>query len=167
MCSKWQRRLCETVETVEKGLDLEILAKSAKNTITKMVKRVEIVAHKPNVGLAIFEEIQVRRPEEERQARRQVEIAQAVRIAGFDRPARLLETEDDGQHIYGLLFSLMWPLVLGRPFCSTMLKYPEQLIALGKQQGACTLISSPALLKRLPSEKFSSLTTVKTIFSSS
>jgi len=37
---------------------LEILAKSAKNTITKMMKQVEIVAHKPNMELAIFEEIQ-------------------------------------------------------------------------------------------------------------
>ncbi len=43
-----------SVETVEKGLDLEILAKRRQKHHTKMVKQVEIVAHKPNMELAIF-----------------------------------------------------------------------------------------------------------------
>jgi acyl-coenzyme A synthetase/AMP-(fatty) acid ligase/3-hydroxymyristoyl/3-hydroxydecanoyl-(acyl carrier protein) dehydratase len=53
------------------------------------------------------------------------------------------------QHIYGLLFNVLWPLYAGRAIHSHTLKYPEQLA----QQLAlrCSvLISSPAHLKRLP-----------------
>jgi acyl-coenzyme A synthetase/AMP-(fatty) acid ligase len=51
------------------------------------------------------------------------------------------------QHIYGLLFRILWPLCAGRAFQRNDLVYPEQVIACaGHKQ---TLISSPALLKRL------------------
>lgn len=51
------------------------------------------------------------------------------------------------QHIYGLLFRVLWPLCAGRAFASKDIVYPEQVVinAIQKQ----TLISSPALLKRL------------------
>jgi acyl-coenzyme A synthetase/AMP-(fatty) acid ligase len=51
------------------------------------------------------------------------------------------------QHIYGLLFRVLWPLCAGRAFASKDLIYPEQVIKNGHQQQV--LISSPALLKRL------------------
>lgn len=51
------------------------------------------------------------------------------------------------QHIYGLLFRLLWPLCAGRPFTRTCLNYPEQVLTHAKPNH--TLISSPALLKRL------------------
>lgn len=51
------------------------------------------------------------------------------------------------QHIYGLLFRVLWPLCAGSAFACTDLTYPEQVSnnALPEQ----VLISSPALLKRL------------------
>lgn len=51
------------------------------------------------------------------------------------------------QHIYGLLFRVLWPLCAGRSFQRVDFIYPEQLAsgALVKN----SLISSPALLKRL------------------
>lgn len=53
------------------------------------------------------------------------------------------------QHIYGLLFKILWPLAAGRGFVARSLAYPEQLAsALG--QRPCVLVSSPAHLKRLP-----------------
>lgn len=52
------------------------------------------------------------------------------------------------QHIYGLLFRVLWPLCAGRAFQRSDLVYPEQLVACANKN--CTLISSPALLKRLP-----------------
>jgi acyl-CoA synthetase (AMP-forming)/AMP-acid ligase II len=53
------------------------------------------------------------------------------------------------QHIYGLLFRLLWPLSAGRPFAAQRLGYPEQIAsAIGGQ--AAILIASPALLKRIP-----------------
>ena len=50
------------------------------------------------------------------------------------------------QHIYGLLFRILWPLCAGRPFERRMREHPEQVMNHG---GDVTLISSPALLKRL------------------
>lgn len=55
------------------------------------------------------------------------------------------------QHIYGLLFRILWPLCAGRAFASHDLTYPEQVIKNGTQKQ--TLISSPALLKRLYKEE--------------
>ncbi|MEI6897975.1 MAG: AMP-binding protein [Psychromonas sp.] len=51
------------------------------------------------------------------------------------------------QHIYGLLFRVLWPLCAGRAFASTDIIYPEQVIA--NTTPKQILISSPALLKRL------------------
>lgn len=53
------------------------------------------------------------------------------------------------QHIYGLLFRVLWPLASGRVFYSQRLEYPEQI---AKQLSAdqSVLIASPAHLKRLP-----------------
>lgn len=53
------------------------------------------------------------------------------------------------QHIYGLLFRVLWPLAAGRPFRSERLATPEQ-IASAAGEGPMTLIASPAHLKRLP-----------------
>ncbi|OED66587.1 AMP-fatty acid ligase [Vibrio tasmaniensis ZS-17] len=54
------------------------------------------------------------------------------------------------QHIYGLLFRILWPLCSGVPFARNNLEYPEQIISHANQN--CVLISSPALLKRLQHE---------------
>lgn len=53
------------------------------------------------------------------------------------------------QHIYGLLFRILWPLVAVRTIYSRRLEYPEQ-IAMQLSGQACVLIASPAHLKRLP-----------------
>jgi len=51
------------------------------------------------------------------------------------------------QHIYGLLFKVLWPLAAGRALHAETILYPEQLPA---HLEHCVLISSPAHLKRLP-----------------
>lgn len=53
------------------------------------------------------------------------------------------------QHIYGLLFKVLWPLAAGRAIHAASLKYPEQLAAV-LAAGPGALIASPAHLKRLP-----------------
>lgn len=53
-------------------------------------------------------------------------------------------------HIYGLLFRLLWPLSAGRPFDTLTCSNPEQLAGQVAQWGACTFVSSPAQLSRLP-----------------
>ncbi len=52
------------------------------------------------------------------------------------------------QHIYGLLFRILWPLSMRRPFARARLAYNEQLTALGPEP--VVLVASPAHLKRLP-----------------
>lgn len=53
------------------------------------------------------------------------------------------------QHIYGLLFRVLWPIACGRPFHATQLRTPEQIAALAGEQ-SLVLVASPAHLKRLP-----------------
>lgn len=54
------------------------------------------------------------------------------------------------QHIYGLLFKILWPLAANRPFLSDQIEYPETLsYYLAIMPNLC-LISSPAQLSRLP-----------------
>ena len=66
------------------------------------------------------------------------------------------------QHIYGLLFRVLWPLCAGRAFVSHDFTYPEQVIKNGTPD--LVLISSPALLKRLQNE--GQLANYRAVFSS-
>lgn len=60
------------------------------------------------------------------------------------------------QHIYGLLFKVLWPLSTGRSFYREQLLYPEYVVQFQQQlfQHEMTnhVISSPALLKRWPQD---------------
>jgi len=53
------------------------------------------------------------------------------------------------QHIYGLLFRVLWPVMAGRAFVEENVEYPEQIPSLAKKYGELILISSPAYLKRM------------------
>ncbi|KFZ37702.1 aconitate hydratase [Shewanella mangrovi] len=54
------------------------------------------------------------------------------------------------QHIYGLLFKILWPLAASRPFLSDLVEYPETLGYYMALFPNLCLISSPAQLTRLP-----------------
>ncbi|RQO37122.1 AMP-binding protein [Herminiimonas sp. KBW02] len=70
------------------------------------------------------------------------------------------------QHIYGLLFKVLWPLWAGRAIHARSQNFPEQLAQL-LSQGSCALIASPAHLKRLPDHlAWSNVTALRAIFSS-
>ncbi|MEO8743379.1 MAG: AMP-binding protein [Lysobacteraceae bacterium] len=71
------------------------------------------------------------------------------------------------QHIYGLLFRVLWPLAAGRSFATQRLEYPEQIAALDASQPTA-LIASPAMLKRLPEavDWSSTRAALRTVFSS-
>jgi len=51
------------------------------------------------------------------------------------------------QHIYGLLFDILWPLAAGRALHARKLEFIEELAIIERD---CALVSSPAHLKRLP-----------------
>ena len=67
---------------------------------------------------------------------------------GFAAGAQVVATVSN-QHIYGLLFKVLWPLCAGRPLQAQTIAYPEQLAAAlaGRES---ILVSSPAHLGRLP-----------------
>lgn len=54
------------------------------------------------------------------------------------------------QHIYGMLFRVLWPLCAGRQFSRHDCSYPEQVVAASSKD--TVLITSPALLKRLDAQ---------------
>lgn len=51
------------------------------------------------------------------------------------------------QHVYGVLFRVLWPLCAGRAFAAQLIEYPEQIAPFRGQP--VVLVSSPALLKRI------------------
>ena len=51
------------------------------------------------------------------------------------------------RHVYGLLFSVLWPMLNRRPFATFRLQFPEQLADI--RGAGHMLVSSPALLKRI------------------
>ena len=78
-------------------------------------------------------------------------------VAGLDASFSLAEhaiaiATVSHQHIYGLLFKLLWPLASGRAFYQTQLAFPEDVVDVQKKIAHFNIenyvISSPALLKR-------------------
>ena len=71
------------------------------------------------------------------------------------------------QHIYGLLFNVLWPLVAGHAIHARSFLFPQELMAtLAERDGL--LVSSPAHLKRLPEHPVSATTSnrLRAVFSS-
>jgi acyl-CoA synthetase (AMP-forming)/AMP-acid ligase II len=71
------------------------------------------------------------------------------------------------QHIYGLLFNVLWPLTVGRALHARSLSLPQELMAVLADREA-VLISSPAHLKRLPEHlaRMTMSNRLRTVFSS-
>lgn len=80
----------------------------------------------------------------------EVHALQAVFGPMADVPGLRTVATVSHQHIYGLLFRVLWPLAAGRQMSTDFLRYPEELVALLSQPGPNLLISSPAMLSRLP-----------------
>lgn len=71
------------------------------------------------------------------------------------------------QHIYGLLFRVLWPLCAGRPFWRRALPFPEDLQRESLSQPTFAWIASPALLKRMGDNlDWNALGAVRRVFSS-
>ncbi|MCK8076536.1 AMP-binding protein [Vibrio sp. 1CM2L] len=83
-----------------------------------------------------------------------IETAQLDKNWGGILKGKQVHSTVSHQHIYGLLFRILWPLCSGVPFARNNLEYPEQILSHANKN--CVLISSPALLKRLKHETKSS-----------
>ncbi|MEB3901886.1 AMP-binding protein, partial [Pseudomonas putida] len=71
------------------------------------------------------------------------------------------------QHIYGLLFRVLWPLCAGRGFLRRQLPFPEDLQRASREQPGFAWVASPALLKRMGDNlDWPALGQVRRVFSS-
>ncbi|WP_460140427.1 AMP-binding protein [Pseudomonas sp. S2_E01] len=71
------------------------------------------------------------------------------------------------QHIYGLLFRVLWPLCAGRPFVRRQLPFPEDLQRASREYPSFAWVASPALLKRMGDNlDWPALSAVRRVFSS-
>lgn len=71
------------------------------------------------------------------------------------------------QHIYGLLFRVLWPLCAGRGFLRRPLPFPEDLQRASLALPAFAWVASPALLKRMGDNlNWPALAQVRRVFSS-
>lgn len=71
------------------------------------------------------------------------------------------------QHIYGLLFRVLWPLCAGRPFVRKQLPFPEDLQRASREYSSFAWVASPALLKRMGDNlDWPALSAVRRVFSS-
>lgn len=73
--------------------------------------------------------------------------------ASFELPEQAIAISTvSHQHIYGLLFKLLWPLASGRSFYQNQVAFPEDVVDIEKKIAPLNIknyvISSPALLKR-------------------
>ncbi|TLX60917.1 AMP-binding protein [Stutzerimonas nosocomialis] len=71
------------------------------------------------------------------------------------------------QHIYGLLFRVLWPLCAGRPFLRRALPFAEDLQLASRAHTPFCWVTSPALLKRMGDNlDWDALRPVRKVFSS-
>ena len=71
------------------------------------------------------------------------------------------------QHIYGLLFRVLWPLCAGRPFARKQLAFPEDMQRASREHAQFAWVASPALLKRMGDNlDWPALSQVARVFSS-
>ena len=71
------------------------------------------------------------------------------------------------QHIYGLLFRVLWPLCAGRAFLRRAQPFPEDMQRISLEQPAFAWVASPALLKRMGDNlDWTALQPLRQVFSS-
>ncbi|MBK5526134.1 acyl-CoA synthetase family protein [Pseudomonas sp. TH06] len=71
------------------------------------------------------------------------------------------------QHIYGLLFRVLWPLCAGRTFVRKQLAFPEDMQRASREHATFAWVASPALLKRMGDNlDWPALSAVRRVFSS-
>jgi len=95
------------------------------------------------------------------------EVCALERLWGADLGSACIIGSVAAQHIYGLLFRVMWPLCAGRSFVRKQLPFPEDLQRLSREHESFAWVASPALLKRMGDNlDWASMSAVRRVFSS-
>lgn len=77
------------------------------------------------------------------------EVNALERLWGADLGSACIIGSVATQHIYGLLFRVLWPLSAGRCFVRKQLPFPEDLQRASREHTDFAWVASPALLKRM------------------
>ncbi|MCQ4257401.1 acyl-CoA synthetase family protein [Stutzerimonas stutzeri] len=100
-----------------------------------------------------------------RQLANEVEILEAC--WGADLGEACVISSVAAQHIYGLLFRVLWPLCAGRPFLRRAQPFSEDIQLASRQHPSFCWVASPALLKRMGDNlDWPALRSVRRVFSS-
>lgn len=95
------------------------------------------------------------------------EVDTLERLWGADLGTACIIGSVATQHIYGLLFRVLWPLCAGRSFVRKQLPFPEELQRASREQPIFAWVASPALLKRMSDNlDWPALSRVRRVFSS-
>ncbi|NUT73826.1 AMP-binding protein [Pseudomonas sp. C1C7] len=95
------------------------------------------------------------------------EVEALERLWGTDLGPACIIGSVATQHIYGLLFRVLWPLCAGRTFVRKQLAFPEDLQRASREHPAFAWVASPALLKRMGDNlDWPALSAVRRVFSS-
>lgn len=95
------------------------------------------------------------------------EVSALERLWGADLGDACVIGSVAAQHIYGLLFRVLWPLCAGRSFVRQQLPFPEDIQRASREHEAFAWVASPALLKRMGENlDWSHLSAVRRVFSS-
>lgn len=95
------------------------------------------------------------------------EVSALERLWGADLGDACIIGSVAAQHIYGLLFRVLWPLCAGRSFVRQQLPFPEDLQRVSREHESFAWVASPALLKRMGDNlDWNHLSAVRSVFSS-
>jgi acyl-coenzyme A synthetase/AMP-(fatty) acid ligase/3-hydroxymyristoyl/3-hydroxydecanoyl-(acyl carrier protein) dehydratase len=95
------------------------------------------------------------------------EVTALERLWGADLGHACIIGSVAAQHIYGLLFRVLWPLCAGRRFVRKQLPFPEDLQRASREHESFAWVASPALLKRMGDNlDWDSMSAVRRVFSS-
>lgn len=95
------------------------------------------------------------------------EVSALERLWGADLGDACIIGSVAAQHIYGLLFRVLWPLCAGRSFVRQQLPFPEDLQRASREHASFAWVASPALLKRMGDNlDWPHLSAVRRLFSS-
>jgi acyl-coenzyme A synthetase/AMP-(fatty) acid ligase len=95
------------------------------------------------------------------------EVTALERLWGADLGHACIIGSVAAQHIYGLLFRVLWPLCAGRRFVRKQLPFPEDLQRASREHESFAWVASPALLKRMGDNlDWTSMSAVRRVFSS-
>ena len=78
----------------------------------------------------------------------EVEVLEERFGAQLGRDARILATVAP-QHLYGLLFRVLWPLASGRPFLRSAVLHPEELAPHSGEDAPFAVVTTPVTLRHL------------------